>query len=164
MLATSFTKVCKLSSSLVQKNILLTSARSFFMNSAAEAKKHHERRLLRFPIGLLYKVVSDVSKYQEFVPWCKASRVLQQNDKEMKAELEVGFQYLTEKYISHVKLQKPMSVIATSNQTNIFEYLISEWKFQSASDPNCTWVTFNVEFKFKLALYNEISEFSFDIF
>lgn len=121
-------------------------------------KKHNERRLIKFPAHLLYEVVSDVAHYQEFVPWCKGSRVLQESDKSMKAELEVGFQLLAEKYISNVTLNKPTSVIATSTQTSLFESLKSEWKFTPSSDPNATWVTFNVEFKFKSALYNELSE------
>ncbi len=140
-----------------QQSFLRVPWRPFFA-SESPMKKHHERRLIRYPMEELYEVVADVSKYHEFVPWCKNSKVLEQSDKAMRAELTVGFQLLNERYISNVVLQKPTCVIATSTQTNLFEYLKSEWKFSPSSDPNATWVTFNVQFKFRLALYNEISE------
>ena len=131
---------------------------SFFKE--AKAIRHQERKLVKFPVSRLYDVVSDVDKYQEFVPWCVNSRVVSHNGNKMTAELSVGFQLLTEKYISHVELNKPNSVSAISTQANLFEYLKSEWKFTpSSSDPNATWVTFQIDFKFKLALYNELSEF-----
>lgn len=126
----------------------------------AQPIRHQERRLIKMPIERLYDVVSDVAKYQEFVPWCLQSRVISKDSHQMKAELTVGFQLLTEKYISHVELRPPMSVTAVSSQVNLFEYLRSEWKFTpSSSDPkNATWVTFQIDFKFKLALYNELSD------
>ncbi len=121
--------------------------------------RHHERRLIKYPIDRLYEVVSDVEKYEEFVPWCIHSKVLSKTDKNMKAELTVGFQLLTEKYISNVELSKPNSVVAVSSQANLFEYLRTEWKFSPSSDGKSTWVTFQIDFKFKISLYNELSEF-----
>lgn len=127
----------------------------------AQPIRHQERKLIKMPIDRLYEVVADVAKYQEFIPWCLQSRILSKDTNQMKAELTVGFQLLTEKYISHVELRPPNSVTAISSQANLFEYLKSEWKFTpSSSDPkNATWVTFQIDFKFKLALYNELSEF-----
>lgn len=134
-------------------------ARTLF-SMESPLKKHHERRLIKYPINDIYEVVADVARYHEFVPWCKASKVIEidNNSNAMRAELAVGFQYLTERYISNVSYQKPSIVTATSSQTGIFDILKTEWKFAPSSDPNSTWVTFHVEFKFKSALYNELSE------
>lgn len=150
-----FRKVPVFSSSTIQK-------RYFFdaLTRNVQSKRHSERRLLRYPNTLLYEVVSDVSNYDKFVPWCKKSRVLKQTDTAMTAELQVGFQMLSENYLSQVALDKPRAVVATSTQTQLFEHLRSEWRFQPASGDveTATWVNFSVEFKFKSALYNEVSE------
>lgn len=125
------------------------------------AKRHFERRLIKYPAELLYEVVSDVNKYEEFVPWCRHSKVLPETktNQSFSAELTVGFQYLTERYVSQVKYIPNQLVTAQSVQTNLFEYLKTEWKFQPANDKNHTWVTFEVDFKFKMSLYNELSDF-----
>lgn len=144
-----------------------SSRRGFFdvlskseQGSKLPLKKHHERRLLRFPAPLLYEVVSDVAHYEKFVPWCKRSTVLSRSPSTMKAELEVGFQMFSERYLSEVALDPNRSVVASSSHTQLFEHLRSEWHFQAASGDasNSTWVNFSVEFRFKSAVYNEVSE------
>lgn len=128
------------------------------VRNASLGKKHYERKLITQPIATLYNVVSDVEKYHEFVPWCKKSDVLTNNGKQMTAELEVGFNIFTERYISKVEVAEPTRVSAVSVDTNVFDYLKTEWKFTPASDPKSTWVTFQVEFQFKSAVYNELSK------
>ena len=125
---------------------------------ASLGKRHYERKLIAQPISTLYQVVSDVSKYHEFVPWCKKSTVLTKTDNHMTAELEVGFKIFSERYISKVEMSEPNLVSAVSTDTAIFEHLKTEWKFTPASNPNTTWVTFQVEFQFKSAVYNELSK------
>jgi ribosome-associated toxin RatA of RatAB toxin-antitoxin module len=120
-------------------------------------KKHFERKLINQPIATLYEVVSDVDRYKEFVPWCKESRVISKTGRNMTAELEVGFNIFSEKYTSKIETIEPTFVSAMSTETNLFEYLKTEWKFTPASDPKATWVTFQVEFKFRSAMYNELS-------
>lgn len=136
----------------------LTIRRSFFQQAPA-ARRHHERRLLQHPASLLYEVVADVEKYHCFVPWCQQSKILTNTGNELTAELTVGFKYLTERYVSRVQLLAPQLVTAQSTQTNLFEFLKTEWKFTPAADPNHTWVSFQVDFQFRSALYNELSDF-----
>ena len=46
----------------------------------------------------LFEVVSQVQHYQQFVPWCVASRITRrQGDSALEAELEVGFQVFVER-------------------------------------------------------------------
>ena len=122
-------------------------------------RTHHERRLLKFSREQLFNVVSNVKSYHKFVPWCKESNVLIETATDLEAELVVGFGYFNEKYISVVQLDKPRSVKAVSKQTNLLEYLKTEWSFApSSSDPKKCWVTFKIDFKFKSPLYNQISD------
>jgi ribosome-associated toxin RatA of RatAB toxin-antitoxin module len=126
--------------------------------SVAKGRKHFERKLIKQPVAILYNVVADVRRYNEFVPWCKKSQVLHTAGNGMTAELEVGFNIFTERYISKVTVDEPNQVNAVSTDTLLFEYLKTEWKFTPASDPSCTWVTFQVDFQFKSSLYNEVAK------
>lgn len=142
----------------VRNGINCTARRTFFGQPETTSKVHHERRLIAYDTEQLYGVVANVENYKEFVPWCRDSTVLTNDGSHMDAELVVGFKYFKEQYISHVQLNRPSSVIATSHKTNLFELLKTEWQFTPASDPRKTWVTFRVEFKFKSQLYNNVSE------
>jgi ribosome-associated toxin RatA of RatAB toxin-antitoxin module len=71
----------------------------------------------------------------------------------MEAELVVGFGMLNEKYLSRVTMEKPASVVATSSQSNVFEFLRTQWKFTPTSNAKGTWVSFEIDFKFKSAIY-----------
>lgn len=78
--------------------------------STHSRRSYRERRLVGYEPAQLLGVVSDVARYREFVPWCRSSRVLRASSdgREMEAELEVGFQALSETYVSRVRLGGPL--------------------------------------------------------
>jgi coenzyme Q-binding protein COQ10 len=39
----------------------------------------------------LFDLVADIEKYPEFLPWCVAARILSKTDKEIVADLSVGY-------------------------------------------------------------------------
>lgn len=56
----------------------------------------------------LFNVVAAVDLYHGFVPWCQRSEILKYYpDGSFDAELEIGFKFLVESYISHVELKRP---------------------------------------------------------
>lgn len=79
--------------------------------------------------------------------------LLSQADNSMEAELSVGFRLFTERYTSRVTLERPSLVRAEAFNTQLFESLVTEWRFQPGPQPVTTWVDFRVEFSFKSALY-----------
>lgn len=131
------------------------------IRTIVSTKRHSERRLLKYSAEKLFQVVSDIDNYKNFVPWCIDSAVLKRKENHLEAELSVGYSLFHEKYISLVSIQAPTRVTAISNQTNLFEFLKTDWEFQPGRDGHSTWVTFQVEFQFKSALYNKISEMFF---
>uniref|UniRef100_A0A803L5T7 Coenzyme Q-binding protein COQ10 START domain-containing protein n=1 Tax=Chenopodium quinoa TaxID=63459 RepID=A0A803L5T7_CHEQI len=49
-----------------------------------------------------------VDLYDDILPWCQRSEIVRRNpDGSFDAELEIGFRFLVESYISHVVLDKP---------------------------------------------------------
>ena len=125
-------------------------------SSSSQSKKHYERRLLKYTKEQLYDVVSNVKEYSEFVPWCKQSKIISNindyhnnnnndnNNNKMLAELVVGFGMFNEKYTSQVILDRPHKVIAISTETNLLDYLRTEWNFTNANDPKSCWVIFQI--------------------
>lgn len=53
-------------------------------------------------------MVAAVDLYADFVPWCQRSDIVRRfPDGSFDAELEIGFKFLVESYMSHVELKKP---------------------------------------------------------
>lgn len=63
---------------------------------------------IRYSPEQLFNVVAAVDLYEGFVPWCQRSEIVRRHpDGSFDAELEVGFKYLVESYVSHVVLDRP---------------------------------------------------------
>ena len=55
----------------------------------------------------MYEVVANVEDYKEFVPWCTKSTIVARKPGHFKAQLEIGFSPLVERYMSTVTVAKP---------------------------------------------------------
>lgn len=120
----------------------------------------------------MYDLVRSVEHYHQFVPYCQGSKVLssttipnpiQPNAKitKMKATLTVGFNSFTETYLSEVTCKDEHFVEAVASQTNLFNHLITTWKFTPKGPHQCL-VDFHIDFQFKNPLYAQASQFFFD--
>lgn len=62
----------------------------------------------RYSPEQMFAVVAAVDLYEDFVPWCQRSRIIRRHgDGSFDAELEIGFKFLVESYVSHVEMEKP---------------------------------------------------------
>mmetsp|Transcript_2294 Transcript_2294/g.3617 ORF Transcript_2294/g.3617 Transcript_2294/m.3617 type:complete len:200 (+) Transcript_2294:127-726(+) len=127
-------------------------------SNSSTGRRHYERKLFDHPVDVLFDVVSDVDRYQEFVPWCQNSRVLTKIDNKMTAELVVGFNVFSESYVSNIEVKEPSLITAVSADTLLFQHLHTEWKFVPANNPSKTWVSLQVDFEFKSSLYNGVAK------
>ncbi|XP_078441755.1 polyketide cyclase / dehydrase and lipid transport protein isoform X2 [Wolffia australiana] len=79
------------------------------------AKTYEERRLIGYSPEQLFAVVEAVDMYEDFLPWCQRSKVVRRNsDGSFDAELEIGFKFLVESYVSHVEVRKPKYIKVAS--------------------------------------------------
>ena len=59
---------------------------------------HREARLVPYPAELMYRVVSDVEQYPQFLPWVLGLRVKSRAGNIVFAEMMVGYKSFREKY------------------------------------------------------------------
>ena len=118
--------------------------------------------MLRFPAAHVYAVVSDVSRYAAFVPWCLESTVVDRGPSHLEAELVVGFRLLNERYTSRVALEPGRSVVAVARGTQLFHHLRNEWRFAPGPRKGEMELHFAVDFAFRSRLYAHTSALFFD--
>ena len=68
--------------------------------------KHEERRIIKHTPSNLFKLVSDVKRYPEFLPWCLRARVKNNCKNNFEADLIIGFKIYKEIYSSISSLDK----------------------------------------------------------
>lgn len=112
----------------------------------------------------MYQVVADVSNYKQFVPFCKRSTVLSENQKRLTAELQIGYPPICESYTSNVQLAKPYMVKAVCTDGRLFNYLETCWKFSPGlkSNPQSCIVDFSIDFEFKSKLHYQLANMFFE--
>ncbi|KAL5847406.1 hypothetical protein ACOSQ3_010930 [Xanthoceras sorbifolium] len=126
------------------------------------SKVYEERRVLGYSPEQLFDVVAAVDLYHGFVPWCQRSEIVRHHpDGSFDAELEIGFKFLVESYVSHVELSRPKSVKTTVSDSSLFDHLINIWEFSPGPVPGSCSLYFLVDFKFQSPLYRQAASMFF---
>ncbi|KAM2273572.1 hypothetical protein ACFX1S_043491 [Malus domestica] len=116
------------------------------------SKVYEERRVLGYSPEQLYDVVAAVDLYHGFVPWCQRSAIIKTYpDGSFDAELEIGFKFLVESYVSHT----------TVSNSSLFDHLINIWEFNPGPVPGSCSLYFLVDFKFQSPLYRQVASVFF---
>ncbi|KAK7310853.1 hypothetical protein RJT34_08614 [Clitoria ternatea] len=119
---------------------------------------YEERRVLGYSPEQLFDVVAAVDFYHGFVPWCQRSDIIKRYpDGSFDAELEIGFKFLVESYVSHVQVDKPRHIKTTVSKSTLFDHLINVWEFNPGPVPGSCNLYFLVDFKFRSPLYRQIA-------
>ena len=121
---------------------------------------HRETRLVPYPAELMYRVVSDVEKYPEFLPWVLALRVLSRREDGLTAEMAVGYGALRERYTSDVKLTPAIHRIDVAQAKGPFKTLENHWQF-TPREEGCE-VAFSILFEFKSRLLHSVAGARFE--
>ena len=113
----------------------------------------------------LIKMVLDIKKYPEFVPWCLNSKIHNKNDKgdkvEITADLTIGKSFFNETYNSFVIYDKSSDSIHVTNMNGPLKHLENKWLFRQLG--NNSEVDFHVDFELKNKILNLLMIKSFDI-
>ena len=117
---------------------------------------HSETKIINHKPEDLFDLVADVKRYPEFLPWCLAARIRTQRERELTADLIIGFQIFKEQFTSKVLIDRDRLKIDTSYADGPFKYLQNHWKFKPHHD-GCE-IDFYVDFEFKSRLLQTVME------
>jgi len=113
----------------------------------------------------LIKMVLDIEKYPEFVPWCIDGKIHSKNDKgdkvEITADLTIGKSFFNETYKSFVIYEKSSDLILVTNMDGPLKHLENKWYFKQKG--SSSEVDFHVDFELKNKILNTLMIKSFNI-
>jgi coenzyme Q-binding protein COQ10 len=113
----------------------------------------------------LIKMVLDIEKYPEFVPWCIKGKIHNikedENFIEIIADLTIGKSFFKETYKSHVIYKKKIDQILVTNIDGPLKYLENKWLFKQVGKDS--EIDFSINFELKNKILNLFMTKSFDI-
>ncbi|PWN88302.1 hypothetical protein FA10DRAFT_303281 [Acaromyces ingoldii] len=147
------------------------------LSSDAQTSKdfeiHTEKVTLPYPRQLLFNIVQDVDRYQEFVPYCLESSVRSGEEepesamdgntgaeaRSVLADLTVGYKTVQETYTSRVDIVQDQLVRATALPHPLFRHLETVWAFTSPSpDSRECQVEFSLAYAFSSPVYGALAK------
>lgn len=102
--------------------------------------------LVPYTAESMYDLVNDVTRYPEFLPWCRSANVLSQSDTQMHARIELargGFH----KAFTTLNTMQPGRTIAITLEAGPFRHLQGLWQFDKL-DSTGSKITLEMEFEF----------------
>ncbi|MEQ8861631.1 MAG: type II toxin-antitoxin system RatA family toxin [Pseudomonadales bacterium] len=104
--------------------------------------------LLPLPVARVFDVVGDVARYPEFLPWCRNATVLDRNDAELVAELELDARGIHQRFTTRNVMQ-PFERIELHLVSGPFRTFEGVWHFRSlGADEGCK---VELDLRFELA-------------
>ncbi len=117
---------------------------------------HAEQRVLSYTPEQLYRLVADVERYPEFLPWCLAARVRRREADLLVADLVIGFKMIRDRFTSRVRLDEAGRKIHVTYLDGPFKYLNNHWVFMEHED-GCL-IDFYVDFEFRSRILQKLME------
>lgn len=117
--------------------------------------RHQVSRSLPYTPDQLFRLVGDVARYPQFVPWITSMRTwnareISATENALDAEAGVGFAFLKERFSTRVRRDAAQRLISVSLISGPFRRLENRWRF--VDDGQGTRVEFEIDFEFKSRL------------
>ena len=111
----------------------------------------------------LYKIVLDIEKYSEYIPWCKETIIKSRSENEMLADMIVCYKFfLPQTFTSHVTFDSNKLSINTKYIKGPLKDLTTEWIFKKLEIKK-TKIIFNAKFEFRRLLHQKLAELFFGL-
>ena len=122
---------------------------------------HKETRHVPFSADLMYRVVSEVERYPEYLPWVLGLRVKSRSGNIVIAEMMVGYKGFREKYTSKVVLDPDARTVDVGQTEGPFRKLENHWRF-TPKGPDACEVNFTIDFEFRNRLLGAVAGAAFE--
>jgi coenzyme Q-binding protein COQ10 len=120
----------------------------------------YNKKVLPYDLHFLYNIITDIEKYDEFIPWCEKVILVEKEDHKLIADVTVKFIFIREHYRSIATLTPPLHNIenlqASVQITMLygpFSHFITLWNLFKVEDSR-TQIEFTCDFSFNKKLYN----------
>ena len=106
----------------------------------------------------LYKIVLDIEKYPDYIPWCSKIEILQRKKNEINAIMIVDYKFFpSQKFTSNVIFDLEKLFIKTKYIDGPLKDLNTIWEFKDIKK-NKSKVLFSLEFEFKNFFHQKFAE------
>ena len=102
-----------------------------------------------YNVSEMYNLVNHIEKYSEFLPWCTESKILNQDEDSIQAQLTLTGGGLSKSFTTSNRLQKN-KLIEISLINGPFKHLEGYWSFKTT--PRGSIINLNLEFEFSTRL------------
>lgn len=122
--------------------------------------KLNSEELLPFSSEQIASLVLDINRYQEFLPWCKASNIIMHGDSIIIADLTLEYKFIEQKYRSKVEYSNNEEnyIINVTAIEGPFRYLYNKWEIKQTSNIDESLVKFTIDFALPSGIINLIAE------
>ncbi len=114
-------------------------------------------KILPYTVEQMYKLILDIEKYPQFLPWCSRGEVIECDDDVVVADLTINFKAFSESYRSKIALSPTSPEYAAVDVEMIegpFKYLSNLWRLKRVDSG--VEVEFYVDFAFKSTLLDKV--------
>jgi ribosome-associated toxin RatA of RatAB toxin-antitoxin module len=127
--------------------------------------------LVPYSVEEMYQLVAAVETYPEFLPWCRATKVLSRTDDEVKASIEIAKGALNKSFTTINRMQKN-KMIEMHLLQGPFKHLEGFWRFDALKTEQASKISFDLDFEFESkimafaagAVFNQIANSMVDAF
>lgn len=112
-----------------------------------------EHQILPYTQEQLFQLVIDIESYPQFLPWCRAARILERSENALLGELVIVFAHITESYVSRVEWIDRSAITVTCVK-GPFHHLENRWRFTPVEGG--TQVDFFLDFAFKSKILDKL--------
>ncbi|WP_198265367.1 type II toxin-antitoxin system RatA family toxin [sulfur-oxidizing endosymbiont of Gigantopelta aegis] len=102
--------------------------------------------LIPYSAAKMYDLVADVDSYEQFLPWCGASKILDKTDDEVTGRVEIQHLGLNKTFTTLNRMQKN-KLIEMRLVDGPFKQLHGFWRFDALDENGCK-ISLDLEFEF----------------
>ena len=111
------------------------------------------RRMVHHNAGEMFALVADVERYPEFVPLCRALRVIRRIEEPegvdiIVAEMTIAYKFVRERFTSKVTLDHSNLQILVEYLDGPFSHMENRWEFEPRGDHACE-IAFSISYEFR---------------
>ena len=111
----------------------------------------------------LYKIVLDIEKYPDYIPWCSKIEIQKRKQNEINAVMIVDYKFFpSQKFTSNVIFDLDKLFIKTKYVDGPLKDLDTIWEFKDIKK-NTSKILFTLEFEFKNFFHQKFAELFFPL-